>query len=44
MLTADGHLDAASPAVDALAPTPGVTYDIDGAPRSGSFDLGADER
>lgn len=43
MLTADGHLGAASPAVDAIAATPGVTYDIDGAPRSGAYDLGADE-
>ncbi len=43
MLTADGHLGAASPAVDAVAATPGVTYDIDGAPRSGAYDLGADE-
>jgi len=25
------------------AATPGVTYDIDGAPRSGAYDLGADE-
>ena len=44
MLTADGHLNAASPAVDAIAPTPGVSFDIDGAARSGSYDLGADER
>jgi hypothetical protein len=42
-LTADGHLNAASPAKDALPATPGVSYDIDGAPRSGSYDIGADE-
>ncbi|WP_434427429.1 right-handed parallel beta-helix repeat-containing protein [Nannocystis pusilla] len=42
-LTADGHLAATSPAVDARAATPGVAYDIDGAARSGSYDLGADE-
>lgn len=43
LLSADGHLGAGSPAQDAVAPTPGVTYDIDGAPRGGSYDLGADE-
>ena len=43
LLAADGHLMAGSPAVDAVAATPGVTYDIDQAERSGMFDLGADE-
>lgn len=43
LLAADGHLMAGSPAVDAVAATPGVAYDIDGAKRSGMYDLGADE-
>lgn len=43
-LTADGHLGDGSPAIDILAATPGVAYDIDGAPRSAPYDLGADER
>ncbi len=43
MLTADGHLNPTSPAIDAISPTPGVAYDIDGAVRGGSYDLGADE-
>ena len=43
LLTADGHVGAGSPAVDAVAATPGVAYDIDGAARSGPYDVGADE-
>jgi hypothetical protein len=44
-LTADAHLDPASPAIDVLpAATPGVTFDIDAAPRTAPYDLGADER
>ncbi len=43
LLAADGHLMAGSPAVDAVAATPGVTFDIDAAMRSGMYDLGADE-
>lgn len=42
-LTADGHLEATSPAVDAVSATPGVTFDIDASPRGGMFDVGADE-
>jgi hypothetical protein len=42
-LTSDGHVAAGSPAVDAVAATPGVVYDIDGAMRGGQFDVGADE-
>lgn len=42
-LTSDGHLMPGSPAVDAIAATPGVAFDIDGAARAGMFDLGADE-
>jgi hypothetical protein len=34
---------AGSPAVDAVAATPGVVFDIDAAMRSGMYDLGADE-
>jgi len=44
LLGADAHLNAGSPAIDALAATPGVVYDIDGAKRSAPFDAGADER
>lgn len=43
LLTMDGHVGAGSPAIDAIAATPGVTYDIDGAARAGQYDLGADE-
>jgi hypothetical protein len=43
LLAADGHLMAGSPAVDAVAATPGVAFDIDAAMRSGMYDLGADE-
>lgn len=43
LLAADGHLMAGSPAVDAVAATPGVVFDIDAAMRSGMYDLGADE-
>ena len=42
-LTPDGHLNPGSPARDALPATPGVSYDIDRALRSGPYDIGADE-
>lgn len=42
-LTADGHLMAGSPAVDAVEATPGVAFDIDASLRGGLWDLGADE-
>ncbi|MEZ4469240.1 MAG: right-handed parallel beta-helix repeat-containing protein [bacterium] len=44
MLDESGHLRAGSPAVDALpGGTAGVSLDLDGEPREGAFDLGADE-
>lgn len=43
-LEADGHLAADSPCVDAGEPLSLVSYDIDGDPRQGAPDLGADER
>ena len=40
-----GRPQAGSPAVDALAaPTPGVSFDLEGNPRAGSYDIGALER
>ncbi len=43
-LTADGHLEAESPCIDQLACATGLGTDIDGEPRAGLCDLGADER
>lgn len=40
----DLHLGAASPFVDAATLPPGVADDVDGQPRAGTPDLGADER
>ena len=42
-LTPDGHLVAGNPAIDAGEPRGDVTDDIDGQPRSGPNDIGADE-
>jgi len=39
-----GRLQAGSPAIDAVTdPTPGVSFDLDGQPRTGAYDQGADE-
>lgn len=43
-LTADGHLPAASPAIDAGQSLAQVTDDFDRQNRSGANDIGADER
>ncbi|RLC84755.1 MAG: hypothetical protein DRI79_12405, partial [Chloroflexi bacterium] len=45
LLDADYHLRPGSPAVDAGAPLPWLTADIDGDPRplGGGYDIGADE-
>ena len=42
-LTADGHIAATSPAIDGASPSAAVTSDIDGHPRIGKPDIGADE-
>lgn len=43
-LSADGHLPAGSPAIDAGQTLAQVTDDIDRQPRSAPYDIGADER
>ncbi|HVK89544.1 MAG TPA: right-handed parallel beta-helix repeat-containing protein [Kofleriaceae bacterium] len=43
-LTADGHLEAGSPAIDRGQNREEVTYDFDREMRTGTFDIGADER
>lgn len=42
-VTADGHLPAGSPAIDRGQTLAQVTEDIDRQPRSGLYDIGADE-
>ncbi|MBI3150458.1 MAG: right-handed parallel beta-helix repeat-containing protein [Betaproteobacteria bacterium] len=42
-VTADGHLPAGSPAIDQGQTLTQVTDDIDRQPRSGAYDIGADE-
>ncbi|CAG1012277.1 hypothetical protein BURK2_04479 [Burkholderiales bacterium] len=42
-VTADGHLPAGSPAIDQGQTLTQVTEDIDRQPRSGLYDIGADE-
>lgn len=43
MLSADGHLQAGSAAIGKGRAVEGVSYDIDGDPRAGAYDIGADQ-
>jgi hypothetical protein len=42
-LDAGYHLTSSSPALNAGIAVPGLSHDYDGEPRSGAFDIGADE-